>query len=96
MDFEEVDSILSQHGVKVASEEMRQIFDPKSNIYIFKSLGSTAPREVESMVEDFRRQLSNNIKILDEQEQTIQEAKNLTNFVIEEILKGTDIQGLEI
>ncbi len=96
MDFEEVEALLSQYGVKVSREEMRQIFDPGHNIYNFKSLGSTSPDETLNMIEDFKIQLSNDLDKLEEQEQKIDQAKAHMNVIISDVLAGKKISDIDL
>lgn len=96
MDFERVATLLDQLGVKVGLDEMKQLFDPRHNIHTFKSLGSTSPNEVKTMIEDFHNQLSTHLQQLDTQEQTIEQARALTDSIIADILSGKDIHELKI
>ena len=96
MDFEEVEFLLSQFGVTVSWEEMKQIFDPCYNIRNFKSLGSTAPNEVLDIIEDFKGRLAKDLDKLEEQEWIIDQAKGHLNSVISEVLSGKEIHDIDL
>ncbi|MFH1055480.1 MAG: argininosuccinate lyase [Candidatus Altiarchaeota archaeon] len=95
MDFDEVHSILSKHGVEVSFDEMRQIFDPKKNIHTYRSLGSTSPKEVSKMMVEFRKNVAENVKKINSQEKRIEDAKKLTQKLTSAALKDADMRKIK-
>ncbi|MFH1404180.1 MAG: argininosuccinate lyase [Candidatus Altiarchaeota archaeon] len=96
MDFDEVDEVLGKHGIKIGYDEMRNIFDPKKNIYTYKSLGSTSPKEVSKMMKMFEKDVIEKEKITLKQENSIKDAEKLTQKTVNAVLEGGDILKIKI
>jgi len=96
MDFDEVHRILSGHGVELGFDEMRAIFDPKKNIYTYRSLGSTSPREVRGMIAEFKVQTGSNLRSIRGQERRIENARKLTQRIVDAVLAGKDVKRVKI
>jgi len=96
MDFDEVARILAEQGVHVSFDEMRGIFDPRKNIYTYKSLGSTSPKEVAKMIAEFKEQTASNVRMAASQEKRITDARDRTDKVISQVLSGSDIKKIRV
>jgi argininosuccinate lyase len=96
MDFDEVEKILAKHGVQISYNEMRSIFNPKKNIYTYKSLGSTSPKEVSAMIKEFKKEITLNERTTSKQEKRIKDAERLTQRIVKAVLSGRDIKKMRI
>ena len=94
MDFDEVNKILSKHGISITFDEMRSIFDPKKNIYTYRSLGSTSPREVRQMIKEFSAGVRESEKRIKAQEKRIRVAEELTQRIVKEVLSGKSVDRI--
>ena len=96
MDFDEVDKILRCSGIQISFDTMRSIFDPKKNIYTYRSLGSTSPKQVKKMISQFENSLIQCEKDLLKNKKAIEKAKKLTESIVEKVIKGEDINRIDI
>jgi len=96
MDFDEVDEELKKTGIEVDFDTMRQIFDPRKNIHTYKSLGSTSPKEVVKMIEEFTDRMEQDMKSLADQRKMIGSAKRQTESIVKKVIKGEDIRKIRI
>ena len=96
MNFDDVASLLAEDNVVVDFDTMRQIFDPRQNIYTYKSLGSTSPKEVAKMIDEFNQNLKDNVQKFEIQKKNIDKGKKLTEQIILKVLDGEDIKDIRI
>jgi len=78
-----IDHITNKHNVKVNPEDIKKVFDPKSVVLSYKSLGGTGKEPVEEMLKQFNTQLKQHKDVLAADQARVNGALEATRKVAE-------------
>jgi len=76
-----IDHIVKKHKVDVNPSEIKKVFDPKTVMLSYNSLGGTGEIAVKDMLKDFGSQLENHRKVLDADKKRVDGAHEVTRAI---------------
>jgi len=91
-DFDTVEKILKKSGLEVPFGDLRNMVDTKKAVHAYKSTGSTSPKEVSAMIQEFKEEIKENEKNIKQRTEKISNAKQLTEGIVKEVLAGKDMK----
>jgi argininosuccinate lyase len=94
-DHERVREILSAAGHDLTVEEIAGIVDPEACLRLQRSLGSTGPEETAGLVERLEAAREGAEAVIAERRTALQAARQWTARLVEAVLEGQALDGLE-
>jgi argininosuccinate lyase len=95
-DFDTVEKVLKGEGIAISFNDLRDIVDTRKVVNAYKSEGSTSPKEVESMIEEFEQDIKKHEKSIKLHRDRIEGAKKLTQEIVNAVLSGRKVSGIEV
>ncbi|MBM3309864.1 MAG: hypothetical protein FJY77_06360, partial [Candidatus Altiarchaeales archaeon] len=87
-DFDAVERVLKKSGIEISFNDLRDIIDTKKVVEAYKSAGSSSPKEVAAMIEEFKEDIKKHEKNMKQRKEKIEEAKKLTEGIVKAVLSG--------
>jgi argininosuccinate lyase len=66
--------IVNKHNIKASREDLQRVLDPKSVMMTYNSVGGTGPKAVGEMLQQFRKELDQHKKVLEEDQTRVKSA----------------------
>jgi len=95
-DFDLVERVLKKSGIEISFNDLRGIIDTKKVMEAYKSAGSTSPKEVAAMIEEFKEDIKRHEKNMKQRREKIEDAKKMTESIVKAVLAGKKIGKIEI
>lgn len=95
-DFDKVEEVLEKYNLEVSFNDLRNITDTRKAVEAYKSTGSTAPREVEAMINELKEEVRKHEKGIRQRTERIVNARKLTEGVIKDVLSGRKTRNIEM
>ena len=95
-DYERVGELLAEAGQEVSGEELAQIVDAEACLQRQVSLGSTGPESVVAMVGKLREQVKSVRQQAGAARESLTQARQKTDQIIEHILEGGKLEDIEL
>jgi argininosuccinate lyase len=73
--------IVNTHKINAPKEDLQRVLDPKSVMLSYNSLGGTGPKAVNEMLKQFRAELENHKKVLNEDNSRVNNALERTRTI---------------
>ena len=86
MDISEVKEFLEKHNLPFSKSELEKVLDPRFVVKEIKSKGGTSPKEVKRMIGMFKKEIEKHEKTLEKRKKRLEDAYNLLEAEILEIL----------
>jgi len=88
-DVSECQAILKEQGIEISLEELERVVNPDQAILVYKSQGSSSPKEVRRMVRELKREMKQSLALVEKRMNSIHKAKKLTEAVTQGVTAGT-------